>query len=386
MSKTLSSESHFLPREELQRLIDLLVTDGYQVVGPTMEQHAIVYHPLTSVSQLPKGWSDVQSPAVYRLHQKSPEAEGPDRYFAFNASPDSWKRWLFPTQSEIGTATLRDGAWHFENPSGNVPRYAFLGVRACDLAAIAVQDRVFTDNEYVDAAYTARRNAALIIAVQCSTAASTCFCSSMGTGPECEAGYDLALTETDDGFVIVAGTLRGHGLLEQLSLEDASEGQIKLATQEVDNARQAITKKLDARGVHDLLLDNLEHPRWKQVAERCLSCTNCTMVCPTCFCSTVEEVASLDQTEVARVRNWDSCFNIQFSYTAGGTVRNDVRSRYRQWLTHKFSTWHDQFDVSGCVGCGRCITWCPVGIDVTEEIEAFRLTSHSTEAEYPCTS
>ena len=381
MSKTLTIESHFLPREALQRLIDLLVADGYQVIGPMIKQHAVVYRPVTSVSQLPKGWSDIQSPAVYRLENKAH-----DRYFAFNASPDSWKRWLFPTQSEIGTATLRDGAWHFDNPSGNVPRYAFLGVRACDLAAIAVQDRVFTRNEYVDAAYTARRNAALIIAVQCSTAASTCFCSSMGTGPECEAGFDLALTEIDDGFVIVAGTLRGLGLLDQLSLESASEARITRASREVDNARQAITKKLDARGVHDLLLDNLEHQRWKQVAERCLSCTNCTMVCPTCFCSTVEEVASLDQTEVARVRNWDSCFNIQFSYTAGGTVRNDVRSRYRQWLTHKFATWHDQFDVSGCVGCGRCITWCPVGIDVTEEIEAFRLTSNSTEAEHPCTS
>jgi sulfhydrogenase subunit beta (sulfur reductase) len=370
MNQAAQHESKLLPREDLQRLIDTLRDNGYDVIGPTVQQHAVVYRSLTSVSQLPQGWSDMQSPAVYRLKQ-----ENHGRYFAFNSSPDSWKRWLFPTASEIGTATLRDGTWHFENPSGKTPRYAFLGVRACDLAAIAVQDRVFSENAYVDAAYTARRNAALIIVVQCSTAASTCFCTSMGTGPQCDAGYDLRLTEIDDGFVMNAGTPRGFELIDQLQLDSADDDAVTLALDEVENARQAISKRLDVQGIHDLLLDNLEHPQWKLVAERCLSCTNCTMVCPTCFCSTVEEVANLSQSEVSRVRNWDSCFNIQFSYTAGGTVRNDTRSRYRQWLTHKFATWQDQFDVSGCVGCGRCITWCPVGIDVTEEIKAFQKPS-----------
>ncbi len=129
---------------------------------------------------------------------------------------------------------------------------------------------------------------------------------------------------------------------------------------------------MDTENLRDLLLSNLEHPRWDDVAQRCLSCTNCTMVCPTCFCASVSEVSDLTGDQVQRVRQWESCFNIDFSYTAGGTVRGDTRSRYRQWLTHKLASWHDQFETSGCVGCGRCITWCPVGIDLTEEVAAIR--------------
>jgi Fe-S-cluster-containing hydrogenase component 2 len=116
---------------------------------------------------------------------------------------------------------------------------------------------------------------------------------------------------------------------------------------------------------------NLEHPRWDDVAERCLSCTNCTLVCPTCFCFAVEDVNSLDGERAERTQRWDSCFTLGHSMLHGaGSVRGDTRSRYRQWLTHKLSTWWDQFDESGCVGCGRCISWCPAGIDLTEEVAA----------------
>lgn len=367
MSESSFSEPKFLALKQLQELIDALLELGYDVVGPKIEQQAIVYRSVRNASELPRGWSDDQQPAVYQITKRSH-----DRYFFFNSSPDSWKRFLFPSTMELGTAVLDDGGWHFDTNRAEVPRFAFLGVRACDLAAIAVQDRVFRDNSYVDHAYANRRQAAFIIAVQCSTAASTCFCTSMGTGPECHSGFDLVMTETLGGFVIAAGSASGERVLQRLQLGDASELQISVAADEVANARGTISKHLDRDGLHDLMLENLEHPHWKEVSGRCLSCANCTMVCPTCFCSTVDDVSNLSQTNVTRVRTWDSCFNLEFSYTAGGTVRNDVRSRYRQWLTHKFATWEDQFDTSGCVGCGRCITWCPVGIDVTQELTALR--------------
>jgi Fe-S-cluster-containing hydrogenase component 2 len=104
------------------------------------------------------------------------------------------------------------------------------------------------------------------------------------------------------------------------------------------------------------------------VAERCLTCGNCTMVCPTCFCTTTEDLTDLADGSGQRSQRWASCFETDFSYLHGGSVRVSGESRYRQWITHKLSTWHDQFGSSGCVGCGRCIAWCPTGIDITAEV------------------
>jgi ferredoxin len=259
-----------------------------------------------------------------------------------------------------------------EVPEAEVPKYAFLGLRACELAAIAIQDRVFMGGEVVDTTYRERRVAAFLIAVQCTQAASTCFCTSMGTGPCCSAGFDLALTEIHDGFVVETGSAAGATVLAKLDHQPATISHSKAASIERQRAVDQISKHMDTEGIRDLLMLNLEHPRWDQVAKRCLSCANCTMVCPTCFCSTVSEIADLQGDHVERQRTWDSCFNLDFSYIAGGAVRNDTRSRYRQWLTHKLAAWHDQFDSSGCVGCGRCIAWCPVGIDLTEELALIR--------------
>lgn len=367
---TPTSTKRFLARVQLQSLIDCLLAAGYDVVGPTVRQQAIVYGSIRDATELPVGWTDRQEPAVYRLTEDTC-----DRVFHFNSSPDSWKRFFFPASAEIGTAALTDVGWQFETPKTPTPRFALLGVRACDLAAIAVQDKVFRDNDYADAAYRRRRDAALIIAVNCATAASTCFCASMGCGPQCDAGFDLLMTEIEGGFVVESGSTRGIEILQHLSVTDATSNQDEEAKSEIQTARDSITKRFDTHDLHDLLLGNLEHANWDDVAERCLSCTNCTMVCPTCFCSIVDEVSNLSNTKVSRVRRWDSCFNVDFSRTASGIVRNDVRSRYRQWLTHKLATWEDQFDVSGCVGCGRCITWCPVGIDLTQEVAALRETS-----------
>jgi sulfhydrogenase subunit beta (sulfur reductase) len=131
-------------------------------------------------------------------------------------------------------------------------------------------------------------------------------------------------------------------------------------------------RTMDTKGIKELLYRNYENPRWDDVAKRCLTCGNCTMVCPTCFCTTVEDITDLTGEHVERWRKLDSCFTMDFSYIHGGSVRSSPRARYRQWMTHKLATWIDQFGTSGCVGCGRCITWCPVGIDITEETGAIR--------------
>ncbi|GAA5509646.1 4Fe-4S dicluster domain-containing protein [Novipirellula caenicola] len=370
MNQPAEREMWWLPRTQLQQLIDAMHRRGYRVVGPVVRSGAIIYDTLDHVDQLPTGWTDTQSPATYQIQNTHHQ-----RQFEFNSSPDSWKKYLFPAWQELSGAKLTNDGWQFSSKIDPPEKLALFGVRGCDLAAIKIQDRVFLNDDFVDPVYSRRRESALIVAVQCSTAAATCFCTSMNTGPHCEAGFDIALTETDEGFCVESQSDEGQTIIAELELSLADGDQRQAAANELEKAKQAIRKQMDTRNIHDDLLDNLEHPHWDEVAARCLSCTNCTMVCPTCFCSTVNEVSDLDQHDVTRVRQWDSCFNLDFSYTAGGTVRNDIRSRYRQWLTHKLATWQDQFDTIGCTGCGRCITWCPVGIDLTEEVDAIRKPS-----------
>lgn len=357
----------WIEKPELEQLISVLRSEGYTVVAPTIDQGAITYAEIDHADRLPRGWTDQQRPAIYRMKQS-----GSDSYFEYNVGPHSWKQFFFPPRLTVERAENRDGQWHFSGPGETSTRFALLGVRACELAAIGVQDRVMMEGPYVDPEYASRRKSALIIAVNCTVAAETCFCSSTQTGPRCRAGFDLALTETERGFVVEIGSQRGREIIDRLNHQTASPQSLADADRLRRRAEQQISKHLNTDGIRDLLLNNLDHPHWDQVASRCLSCANCTMVCPTCFCSTVEEVSDLTGQNVERVRAWDSCFNLEFTHTAGGTTRNGIRNRYRQWLTHKLASWHDQFDSSGCVGCGRCLTWCPVGIDLTEEVEAIR--------------
>jgi len=361
------SDQLWLLKDDLQRLIDSLWQSGYQVIGPTVQSDAIVYDEIRHQHQLPKGWTEEQSPGKYRLKRS-----GDDQLFGFNVGPHSWKRYLFPPRAVVATADRTAQGWQMCDTIDDEKPFAFLGVRACELAAMAVQDRTFMHDRYVDPIYAARRQRAFIIAVNCTQAASTCFCTSMNTGPQCSGGFDLALTELAHGFTIQIGSPRARTILAPVPTEVATGEQIDHAETACRRAVAEITKRLDTTDIRNLLLENLDHPRWTEVGNRCLSCTNCTMVCPTCFCNTVTEVSDLTGDHVDRVRQWDSCFNAQFSYMNGGLVRGDIRSRYRQWLTHKLASWIDQFDTSGCVGCGRCITWCPVGIDLTEEVAAIR--------------
>jgi formate hydrogenlyase subunit 6/NADH:ubiquinone oxidoreductase subunit I len=343
---------------------------GYRVIGPRLRDGAIVYDGIGSVADLPRGVLDEQEGGHYRTYQDG------DAYFGYVVGPTSWKRFLHPPRQVLWRAEARASTptIHAEPVAGE--RYAFLGVRGCELAAIAVQDRVFMEGPYRDPHYAARREAAFIVAVNCGRAAGTCFCSSMGTGPKADKGYDVALTEIatgeDAAFLIEAGSDKGQSLLDSLSSRQATDDDLAAAAQATRQAESQIKRRIDTDGISELLKSRYDHPRWNDVAARCLSCANCTMACPTCFCTTVVEIGDLQGAETARVQRWDSCFTADFSYIHGGAVRPSPVSRYRQWMTHKLATWHDQFGTSGCTGCGRCITWCPVGIDITEEAAAIR--------------
>jgi sulfhydrogenase subunit beta (sulfur reductase) len=354
----------------LEDLIGALRRRGFRVLGPTVGDGAIVYDELESAAELPVGWTDRQEAGTYRLERRDDEAR-----FGYAVGPHSWKQFLFPARLRLWRARANGGAPVVEEEPPDETPLAFIGVRACELNAIAIQDRVFTGGKFVDRDYAARRRGIFVVAVNCGEPAATCFCVSMDAGPRVEAGYDLALTELLDDehrFLVEAGSPAGAELLAELPARPAEATDLAAATAVVDSTAARMGRTMENADLRDLLADNLEHPRWDDVAERCLTCGNCTLVCPTCFCSSVEDTTDLAGTEASRTRVWDTCFSLDYSYIHGGSVRASARSRYRQWLTHKLGTWHDQFGTSGCVGCGRCIAWCPVGIDITAEVAALR--------------
>ncbi len=363
----------------LASLIDLLRADGWTVLGPRLVDDVVAHAPISSLDDLPRGSTDDQQPAHYRLARRDDDA-----VFGYAVGPQSWKPWLYPSREllrrstdavEAAQAGGHGGAAE-PQPVIEAPRLALVGVRSCDLHAIELHDAVLLGRSAVDVHYAARREQILVVAVTCSDPAGTCFCSSMGTGPDPDSGFDLALTEIDDAsghrFLVRVGTARGAELLERCPTYEASDADAAAAAAVVDQAVARMGRQLDTTDLRDLLYANADHSRWEEVAQRCFACGNCTLVCPTCFCTTVTDSTSLVDGTRERWRVWDSCFTGEFTHLEPGNVRESTKSRYRQWATHKLAAWWDQFGSSGCVGCGRCITWCPAGIDITAEVAAIR--------------
>lgn len=372
---TQEKDDFFLPYQRLQMLLDALIASGYRCVGPQAKDGAILYDTLLSADQLPWGVKDKQSPGQYRL-----ESQVKQQAFGFSNGPQAIKPLLFKPQETVWK-TVRDttGKLTFEPCYPDETPIALIGARACDIAAMKIQDKVFIEGLAVEKRYQQRRESLLLIAVNCTYASDNCFCVSAGTGPAIRDTFDILLTEINEGFVVVSGSERGAPFIEKLRLTLATESQIKSAHQGVEGAAAMQTKQLpfnNTSALRDLLFSRLNSERWDAVAERCLSCGNCTSVCPTCFCHSESEKPSLDAGSSDHVREWDSCFTAGHSQLNGKLIRNDTKKRYRQWVTHKLGSWFDQFGTSGCVGCGRCISWCPVGIDITEEVTAISKESN----------
>ncbi|MDT8385018.1 MAG: 4Fe-4S dicluster domain-containing protein [Gammaproteobacteria bacterium] len=356
----------FLAHNELQSLLDVLQGAGYRCIGPMVRDGAIVFDELSSVTALPQGIRDRQRPGEYRLT----ETDSP-RYFAWANGPQALKPLVFAPQESLWSCE-RDaqGTMRFTITQPDHRPTAVLGVRACDLAALYIHDQHFLQQAYPDPYYLARRQQMLLVAVNCTHPADTCFCASTGDGPQARYGYDLVLTEQDDGFVLEAHSDLGKQQMQALPLQPVTQHQLQQVEADMQQSARVQQRRLPSRNLNQALFANLHHPRWAEVAERCLSCGNCTSVCPTCFCHTSTETPAISGELSIHQREWDSCFTPGHSYIHGLTLRADTAKRYRQWLTHKLGSWHDQYGRSGCVGCGRCVTWCPVGIDITEEAAA----------------
>lgn len=357
--------SHLLSKPSFQQLIDVLRSSGYRVVGPIVRDGAVVWDTVQQTGDLPIGWRDIQEPGRYRLEQT-----GDDRIFGVVHGPQSLKPFSFAPREPLLTIERTQNGFATTPTIPQSEKVAVLGARPCDVAGLAIQDRVFLRDAYADPYYQARREGLFLVTVHCTRALSTCFCASMGTGPRATSGFDLALTELDEGFVVETGSSAGEDILAKLERRPATKEAINAANSRIASCAKSQMRALDTSHLPQALYDAHEHQRWDDVAARCLACGNCTMVCPTCFCHAVEETPDLDRQRSEHTRLWDSCFTQEHGYIHGKNVRPTIKDRYRMWLSHKLASWIDQFGSSGCVGCGRCITWCPVGIDLTEELPA----------------
>lgn len=356
-------------RDGLEGLFRALSSRGYTVVGPTVRDGAIVYDGLSSTDDLPEGWGDEHEAGRYRLRRRDDMA-----LFGYTLGSYSLRRFLQPPERLLFTARSGKRGLEIVPEDGEVQRLAFLGVRPCEIRGIEILDRVLRGGDCRDPSYSARRERILIIAANCTEPGGTCFCLSMGTGPEARSGFDLLLTEVAGErhyFLIEAGSERGREILCDLPLREASKEEVEEGRRLLVEARGRMGRSLETGRLKELLYDSYDHPYWDEVSKRCLACGNCTFVCPTCFCTTFEDRMDL-MGRAERWQRWDSCFTLDFTYIHGGSLRSSIRSRYRHWVTHKLGTWNDQFGMPGCVGCGRCITWCPVGIDITRVVEALR--------------
>ncbi len=278
------------------------------------------------------------------------------------------RQFIYPSRQTLFNIDRKTGRHETITPKEAKRRMIF-AIHPCDMHAISVLDRTFLEG-FKDAYYKERREQTLTVVLNCNEACESGFCESMGTGPflQLADGFDVVLTSKLNDYLVEFGSEEGKRIFENVDSTRSTTSQDFTEKEEIEaRARGSFEKKIETGGLPELLMQNLDHPVYKRTAEsRCLGCTNCTMVCPTCYCYNIEDTTSYDLQTTKRSRYWDSCQELNFARVHEGNFRSSRKARLRQFVTHKLSTWVEQYGCFGCIGCGRCMTWCPTKIDLTE--------------------
>ncbi len=341
--------------DELKTLFDQIKSRDYNIIGPKLENSAVRLKNLSDFAEIPYGFGDEQAPGRYRVAENGG---------AFRNGPDSPKMLLYPP--ELLLFTVKPDL-DIEYPSYEFKRTALFGIKPCDLAAIKIMDDV--QGTLGDQYYTRMREKLLLVVENCTEPGETCFCSTMGTGPFATRGFDISYTRLEEDLVLFQpGSDLGVELLSELSLEPASDEVVDRFRAVMTEASKKARAEFSLENLPEILEIGVEAETYRKIAEKCLGCANCNMVCPTCFCFDIVDEPELDGS-AKRIRIWDGCHSYSYGQVAGGHFRKSLHARYRHWVLHKFVYWIRQFGAFGCVGCGRCITWCPAGIDIRQVIK-----------------
>lgn len=341
IASTSSLKTVIVGKEEWAQFVQTLC-GNYKVFGPTSKGAGFTFQEIKDAKDLRLDYQTTVLPPKKLLHQP------------------------FETMFHF----TMDGNVTHAHPEDD--KQILLGVHPCDVHAIAILDKVYMD-EYPDPHYKQKRGNTIIIAMNCTTVGETCFCSSLGTGPALEKGYDVLITDLGQQYLLEAGSEVGEKLLSDAGLQEAPDSALVEKYHRVNEIAKKVEKNIGTDGLAELLHENFRHPVWDKLAQECLACGSCTMVCPTCFCYNVIDQVDLDLQQGKRQRVWDSCMLLDFGEVAmGGNFRKDRDARIKQRMYHKLKYMYEQFGMPGCVGCGRCINACIKKIDLTKAVEEIR--------------
>jgi len=286
------------------------------------------------------------------------------------------KEVFFP-QSEVMFRYERIGKRNQVTSMENVKRErVILGARPCDIQAISMIDEVFLGREYADVYFLHKRNFTTIIGMACDQPLSTCFCSSTGGNPFTRKGSDLFFIDLGEAYLVELLTEKGMAFHKKKFFKEASSEDLTFAQKIEEKASKKTDSSIPIDGIEKRLDQIVESPFWDQIHEKCIGCGVCTFLCPTCHCF---DIADEDLNRKGqRVRNWDSCLsNLYSQETSGHNPRPTGRERTRQRLMHKFNYFPKNFGRIACVGCGRCILYCPANFDIRQVIKEIQKAGDS---------
>jgi len=344
--------------EDLRVVVEFLQRElgGAKLFGYRHHNGRIAFSEINNINEIFVALTDIQKPGYYRASSG----------YRFRHSFSSPKVFLLPPEHLILTVS-RDYDILESSSSFQELTAIFFGIKPCDRKAIDILDHILYGRSPV---YTTRRNAVRAIVVEeCLEPGETCFCSTVNAGPTISSGFDIAYARLyGDLLVFRYGSSLGEKILGKVGLQRAQESHVKMYLEMVNRAISMMRGRIpNISEIQKALMEKVSaKPFWEEISSKCVGCGNCNYVCPTCFCTEIED--RVENGFSTRVGVWLGCLTYTYGLVAGGHFRQELYTRYRHFILHKFLFYPKQVGDIGCVGCGRCITWCPLGIDLRETL------------------